>query len=149
MPGLIIWKDEEITKMKRDMERLMSRLRTDMDKCLFPAIARRTLSFQFSEREDRLILRAYLPDVDPEDIHVFINGEVLTVRGQQKFEFCSDENSFRRRETRRSAFIRTFRLPCRVDVSRTEALHKNGLLQVVMPKCGPEEIREIPIRTVD
>jgi HSP20 family protein len=82
MPGLIIWKNQEIDRLKRDMDRLFARLWDDFCIPLFPRGYREAPFIDLSETEDRLILRAEIPGVTPEDLDISITDGTLTIRGE-------------------------------------------------------------------
>jgi HSP20 family protein len=145
MPGLIIWKNQELRKMKRDMERLVSRLREDLDISFFPGKERKVPSVELSETEKDLVLKAHLPDIDPENLHISITDNILNIKGEVKQELVDEgikHHSIRRMH---SSFSRILELPCKVMIDDIEATYKDGILQMVMPKCKPEMERKIII----
>ncbi|MBN2255175.1 MAG: Hsp20/alpha crystallin family protein [Deltaproteobacteria bacterium] len=144
MPQLIMWKNRELDKMKRDIERLMSRLRNDFG-LPFQRMERRHPHIELSETEDHLIIRAEIPWVDPENLDVSVIDGVLTIKGEAKEEAVGNggeqvtERVYRR-------FSRAIQLPCKIDVTDIEATYRDGTLLIVMPKCKPEAVREIKIK---
>lgn len=145
MPGLIIWKNQEINKMKRDMERLVSRLREDLDISFFPGKARKVPSVELSETETDLVLKAHLPDIDPENLHISITDTILNIKGVMKQELVDKSKNHHSIQRMHSSFSRTLELPCKVMIDDIEATYKDGILQMVMPKCKPEMERRIII----
>jgi len=145
MPGLIIWKNQEINKMKKDMERLVSRLREDLDICFFPEKARKGPSVELSETETDLVLKAHLPNIDPENLHISITDNILNITGEMKQEIVDDGKTQKSIQRLHSSFTRTLELPCKVMIDDIEATYKDGILQMVMPKCKPEMARKIII----
>ena len=77
MPGLIIWKNQEIDKLRRDMDRLFARLRDDFGMPPFPKIGRDVPFIDLSETEDDLIIKAEIPGIDPEDLDISITEDIL------------------------------------------------------------------------
>jgi HSP20 family protein len=146
MPGLIIWKNQEMGKLKRDMDRLLARFFDDFSVPLFGRPFKEGPFVDLSETKDRLILRAEIPGVTPEDLDISISGDVLTVRGEARQGFATEEEGYRSTEREYGYFSRTIQLPCRVRVHEVKATYKDGLLSVDMPKCDPEPSREIKIK---
>ena len=146
MPGLIIWKNQEIDRLKRDMNRLLSRFWDDFCIPVFPRPLREGPFIDFSETEDHIILRAEIPGVKPEDLDISISDDTLTLRGEARQEKVTDEEDYQSTETGFGYFSRTIQLPCKVQINDVKATFKDGLLSVVMPKCKPEPRREIKIK---
>lgn len=146
MPGLIIWKNQEIDRLKRDMNRLLSRFWDDFCIPVFPRPLREGPFVDLSETEDRLILRAEMPGVKPEDLDISISDDTLTLRGKSSQETVTDEGDYQSTETGIGFFSRTIQLPCKVQINEVKATFKDDLLTIVMPKCKPEPRREIKIK---
>ena len=146
MPGLIIWKNRELDKMKRDIERLMSRLRNDFSLSTLSRLEQRGPYIELSETADNLIVKAEIPGIDPENLEVSIIEGVLTIRGETKDETTSEENNYHVTERRHESFSRSIQLPCKIEITDIEATYKEGTLVIVMPKCKPDAVREIKIK---
>jgi HSP20 family protein len=145
MPGLIIWKNQEMGRLKRDMDRLLARFFDDFAVPFFIRTFKGGPFIDLSETKDRLILRAEIPGVTPEDLDISISEDVLTVRGEARQDFVDEEASYRSTEREYGYFSRTIQLPCRVRIHEVKATYKDGLLSIDMPKCEPEPSREIKI----
>ena len=146
MPGLIIWKNQEMNKLKRDMDRLFSRLWDDFDMPLFPATARGIPFIDLSETEDNLIVKAEVPGMNPEDLDISISNDNLTIKGEIKQEFEIESKNDHRMERRNQYFSRTLILPCRVKIEKAKATCKEGVLSIIMPKRKSDKARQIKIK---
>ncbi|MBN1932374.1 MAG: Hsp20/alpha crystallin family protein [Desulfobacterales bacterium] len=146
MPGLIIWKDQEINRMKKDMERLLSKLRNDFGMPLFSRTDKSAHFIQLSETQDYLIAEAQVPDIDPENLEISITDELLTIKGEVKREHVRQEKNYNSIERRRDTFSRTIKLPCRVKIEDVEATYQEGVLNISMPKCKPEIARGVKVK---
>ena len=142
MPGLIIWKNRELDKMKRDIERLMSRLRNDFSLSALSRLEQRGPYIELSETADNLIVKAEILGIDPENLEVSIIEGVLTIRGETKHETTGEGGNYRRHES----FSRSIQLPCKIEMTDIEATYKEGTLVIVMPKCKPDAVWEIKIK---
>jgi HSP20 family protein len=100
-----------------------------------------------SEDENSLRITMELPGVDPSDVRLSLENNVLTIRGEKKHQ--QDENNERvhRFERTYGMFERTFVLPNTVDSDRIEARHENGVLFVTIPKAERAKPREIRVNT--
>jgi HSP20 family protein len=97
------------------------------------------------ETEDALVLKADLPDVNPEDIEVQVENQTLTIRGQRKFEQQADKGGFHRIERSYGTFVRTFTVPTTVDTEKVQADYKNGVLTITLPKKEAAKPRQVKI----
>ncbi|MBW1666518.1 MAG: Hsp20/alpha crystallin family protein [Deltaproteobacteria bacterium] len=146
MPELIIWKNQEIERLRRDIDRLFARFWDDFRVPFLSSVARETPSLDMSETKDSLIIKAEIPGVKPENLDISITGDILTIRGTVRDEFTTEGAGYSRRERRYGSFSRNVQLPCKVLVDDVEATYKEGILNIVMPKCKPEQLSEIKIK---
>ena len=146
MAELILWKNQEIDRLKKDMDRLLARFRDDFCSPLLLKDFREEPYLDLSETQDDLILRAEIPDVRPQDLDITINEELLTIRADMREETLSEGRGFREKTQSRGFFSRTIQLPCKVHADEVQATYKEGILSMVMPKCKPKTTREIKIK---
>ena len=139
MSELILWKDQEIRRLRRDMDRLFSRLTTGFGVPLFPGAALGGLCIDLLETEDTLTLKVEIPGIDPDRLNISVTDDRLTISGEKGEEMISDSRYYRRVERRFGSFSRTIRLPCKVKIDDIEATYKKGILNIVMPKSKPEK----------
>src|SRR6476661_5726037 len=86
------------------------------------------------ETEKELVLKMELPEMKKEDVHVTIENNVLTLRGERKFEEKVERENFQRIERNYGEFLRSFTLPAFVDGNKIFAEFNDGLLTVTLPK---------------
>jgi HSP20 family protein len=146
MAELIMWKNQEIDRLKKDMDRLLNRFRDDFCSPLLLKGFREEPYLELSETQDDLLLKAEIPDVQPKDLDITINDELLTIKAEVTQETFSEEEGFRG-STRSCSFIsRTIQLPCKVHVDEVRASYQDGILNIVLPKCKAERARGIKIK---
>ena len=97
------------------------------------------------EEAERFVLQADVPGVDPKAIQVSTDDGVLKIQGSRVEVEDSAELSYRRRERVRGAFERSFQLPETADVSSIQASHKQGVLEIVVPKRPDLTPRKIAV----
>ena len=146
MSGLIIWKNQEMNRLRKDMDRLIERLQDDFCVPFFPRISMEIPSFDLEESEDSLVLKAEIPGMTPEDLEVSVTDDNLTIKGNLRQELVSEEEGYERSESRFGLFSRTFQLPCKILADEVKASYKHGVLTIVMPKCKAESPRGIKIK---
>ncbi len=101
------------------------------------------------ETKDSVILRAEVPGVNQDQIEVHVEGGVLTLRGEKRFENEGEEQSYHRIERSYGNFMRTFTLPRSVDAENISARYERGVLELVMPKKSETRPRQIKIEVAD
>ena len=99
--------------------------------------------YQSTDRE--LVLKAELPDMNPQDIELTINNDTLTIKGEKRLSSEVNENQFHRIERQYGTFARSFSLPPSVDTSRISAEHKNGVLTIRLPAKDEAKPRHVKI----
>lgn len=92
-----------------------------------------------------IVLKAELPGVDPKDVDIRLENNVLTLRGQRKFENDVTKESYHRVERSYGSFSRSFTLPSVVDQGSIKAEVKDGILKVVLPKREEAKPKQIEV----
>ncbi|HKV23532.1 MAG TPA: Hsp20/alpha crystallin family protein [Candidatus Acidoferrum sp.] len=96
------------------------------------------------ETEQELVVKADLPDVDPKDLDIRVENNILTLRGERKFEKKVDEDNYLRVERTYGSFSRSFSLANTVNAEAIKADYQNGVLTLTVPKreeAKPKQIR--------
>jgi HSP20 family protein len=97
------------------------------------------------ETPNELVVKADLPDVSEKDIDVRVENNLLTIRGERKFEKSVSEENFLRVERTYGAFSRSFSLPNTVNAEAIGAEYKNGVLTVTLPKREESKPRQVKV----
>jgi HSP20 family protein len=96
------------------------------------------------ENEHELVVKADLPAVDPKDLDVRVENNILTIRGERKFEKKVNESNHLRVERAYGAFSRSFSLANTVNSEAIKAGYHDGVLTLTVPKreeAKPKQIR--------
>jgi HSP20 family protein len=97
------------------------------------------------ETENEIVLKAELPDIDPKDVDIRIEDNILYLKGERKFLKETNEENFHRIERNYGAFARSFSLPHTVAVDKIVASYKDGVLSLKMPKREETKPKQIKI----
>ncbi len=97
------------------------------------------------EKDGNLILRAELPGMNEKDIALKLDGNVLTLSGEKKFENEEKSDNYRKIERSYGSFSRSFTLPETADREKVSADYKNGVLTVTVPLKAEAKPREVHI----
>ena len=97
------------------------------------------------EQDGNIVLKAELPGVDPKDVDVRVENNVLTLRGERKLDNEVQKESYHRVERAYGSFSRSFTLPNVVDTEKIKADFKDGMLKLVLPKKEEAKPKQISI----
>jgi HSP20 family protein len=97
------------------------------------------------ENENEIVIKADLPGMEAKDIELGLENNVLTVKGERRFEKETNEENYHRVEREYGRFSRSFSLPTAVNEEKITAEFKNGLLKIALPKKEEVKSRLIKI----
>lgn len=133
-----------------DMWREMDRLQREMNRLFsgetvtfapnYPAI-----NLWFSE--NNVIVTSEIPGVDPADIEIAVEGDVLTLSGSRPRMELNEGETYHRQERAHGSFRRKVQLPFRTDVSKVEAKYEKGVLSVALSRVEEDKPKKIQIKT--
>ncbi len=103
-------------------------------------------SVDIVEDDKEFLVKAELPEVKKEDVHVNVQNNVLTIQGERSFQKEEKGKRYHRRERGYGAFTRSFTLPEGTDASKVKAEYKDGLLKVHLPKSEEAKPKQIEVR---
>ena len=79
MHELTLWKKQEIDKLRKDMDSLFRRFRKEFGLPSSLSEVAEPFSMDLSETESTLTVSAELPGIKPEDIHISVTENTLTL----------------------------------------------------------------------
>jgi HSP20 family protein len=100
------------------------------------------------ETEDALVLEADLPGMDEKDLDVRVENNMLTLRGDRKFEKRVSEENYLRVERAFGSFSRSFSLPHTFDADSIKADYHNGVLTIRVPKREEAKPKQVKVNVV-
>jgi HSP20 family protein len=86
------------------------------------------------EEPERYVLRADLPGISASDVQVQVEDGTLNLRGERKLDANVSREAYLRVERPYGRFSVQISLPPSVDQNGIEASHRNGVIEVVLPK---------------
>lgn len=104
-------------------------------------------ALDIQDQNDAFLVRASLPGVRPEDLHIEARGNQVMLSGQIREEQETERGNYLLRERRVGQFSRTFTLPSEVNPEAAQATYANGILTLRLPKSETGRSRQIPIHT--
>jgi HSP20 family protein len=97
------------------------------------------------ETEHELVVKADLPDIKPEELDIRVENNILTIRGERKFEKKVTEDKYLRVERSYGSFSRSFSLANTVNPEAIKAEYKNGVLSLTIPKREEAKPKQIKV----
>lgn len=104
------------------------------------------LTIDVYQTDDDIIIKSTIAGVNPEDLDVAINNDMLTIKGERKFEDEVNEENFYYQECYWGTFSRSVVLPVDVIAEKIEASLKNGILTIKLPKADTNKTKKIKVR---
>jgi len=126
--------------MSRLFEDTVFRGRTDQS-----ALSAWAPAVDIYETEHELVVKADLPDMDEKDLDVRVENNVLTIRGERKFENSVSQDNYLRVERSYGAFSRSFSLANVVNTEAIKAEYRNGVLTLTIPKREEAKPKQIKV----
>ncbi|HVB34208.1 MAG TPA: Hsp20/alpha crystallin family protein [Patescibacteria group bacterium] len=97
------------------------------------------------ETEDALVLEVDLPGIEEKDLDIRVENNMLTVRGDRKFEKKVSEENYLRVERAYGSFSRSFSLPQTIDPDSIRADYRNGVLTIRVPKREEAKPKQVKV----
>jgi HSP20 family protein len=137
-PGL--WR--EMDRLQRDMNRMFdnSYITRTQTAPSYPAL-------KVWADEESVLVTAEMPGVRVEDLDIHIEEGSITLSGERVQEDIPENVSFHRRERRYGKFSRSLSLPFRIDADKVDAILKNGVLTLTLPRAEEDKPRKLEIKT--
>ena len=103
-----------------------------------------TPALDLYQNNDNIVAVVELPGMQKDDIEISLQDGTLIISGERKEE-TSQENGATRTERSTGKFRRSITLPTRVDVNKVNAMYKDGILTVTLPKAEEAKPKQIQI----
>ena len=94
--------------------------------------------------KDNVIAEVYIPGINPDNVEVAIENDVLTIKGKTEQKKEIDDKNYYRKEVRVGSFQRAVQLPIHVKGNKAQASYKDGILKISIPKA--EEVKPKTIK---
>lgn len=142
--ALVQWEPaRELSSLQTEMNRLFGSF---FEPAAGPPGTRRWLpAMDLVEQDDAFVLHADLPGMADEDVHVEVDGDVLTISGERKAGHEAKKDGYVRVERSFGSFRRSLTLPDGVDPQQVAARFERGVLEVRIPKPAERRPRKVAI----
>jgi HSP20 family protein len=137
-----------MSSLRREMDRLFENFEDVFERGLMPRWERAfEPAVEVSDTKDAVVVKAQVPGMSKDNIHVDITDDALTLKGEVKEEDQKEDKHYYRREIRYGAFSRTIPLPMAVQSEQAKAWMHDGVLEITLPKSEHAKVKAIPIQT--
>jgi HSP20 family protein len=131
-------------RLQKDMDDLLSDFFEDWDipftkREFWPAV-------DVADKDDSILVKAEVPGCKAEDISLAVHGNTLTISGRKEEQTEKKEEDYYRLERRYGDFKREIKLPAEVDVDKVEAVCRDGVLTVTLPKIEKAPVKKIEVK---
>ncbi len=98
------------------------------------------------EDEHKVVLKLEVPGMKESDLDIQLENNVLTVKGERKFEKEEKEENFHRIERRYGSFYRSFTIPNTVNPDSVKANYDAGVLKIELEKRAEAKPKQIKVQ---
>ncbi|HLF85657.1 MAG TPA: Hsp20/alpha crystallin family protein [Nitrospiria bacterium] len=100
------------------------------------------------ETDKDIVIKVELPGINLSDVNLEIADNMLSLRGERKFEKDTKKENYHKVERSYGSFHRSFTLPGSVDQTKINAKLKDGILEVKLPKVENLKPKQIPVESM-
>ena len=104
-------------------------------------------AFDVSETDKELIVKGEVPGMDKKDININLSDGLLTITGEKKHEKKEEGENYHCVERHYGKFSRTMRLPSAVNTEKVDAMYKDGVLTITLPKTETVKPKKVEIKS--
>lgn len=132
---------EDIRRFEESFNRLFS--------APAPAPASHSIPIDVTEQDGKVMVRAAVPGISPDELEVTVEKNVLTIKGEHRHEELAEDGKVFRRENVYGVFQRSIRLSENLNTEGIEASFRHGMVTVTIPRREEEKPKalRIPVTT--
>jgi HSP20 family protein len=99
------------------------------------------------ENADQFILTVDIPGVNPKDVEISMENNVLTLKGSREETINQEKQGYHRIERVKGSFYRRFTFPDTADADQVTAKSKHGVLEIIIAKKKAMKQRKITVES--
>lgn len=104
------------------------------------------LSVDVYQTSESVVIKSTIAGVRPEDIDISIQNDMITIRGQRQKEEEVEEENYFYQECYWGGFSRSIILPIEVRTDKIDAVLKDGVLTITLPKVKKSKAITIRVK---
>jgi len=134
----------DLTRLHEEMDDLLNSFFRGCDmpffeRSRFPAI-------DIADNENEVVIKAEVPGCKADDVDISVHGNTLTISGEKKQEEEKKEKGYYHIERSYGSFRRDLNIPTEVDTSKVEAVCKDGILTITLPKAEKAKAIKVKVK---
>lgn len=98
------------------------------------------LSVDVYQDDNNVIIKSTIAGVEPEDIDIAFDNDLITIRGKRKRDLAVDEENYFYQECYWGSFSRSIILPVDIKEDKIKATIRNGVLTITLPKAKKQDV---------
>lgn len=99
-----------------------------------------------AEKDDAIVVRAEVPGCRPEEIDISVYGNTLTISGEKKESREQNAEGYYHMESSYGSFRRDIPLSAEIDESKIDAVCKDGILSITLPKAEKSKAVKVKVK---
>ncbi|MCP4422837.1 MAG: Hsp20/alpha crystallin family protein [Chloroflexi bacterium] len=139
MKKVVRWTPMNPTSLFNEFDRLFERSHSR------PVSRDWNVALDVAENDDVYTVKATVPGINPDDMEIVLEDDVLTLKGEIKSDEEIEDSQYHVRERRYGSFSRSIRFPTAVNGDAIEATYNNGILILTIPKSEAVKPKRITI----
>lgn len=141
----LVWFPSDMFNLQKEMNRMFDSFFRGVDE---PSLLNGTWipAVDVSEEQEAYVVKVELPGVSKDDVKITLESNILTIRGEKKAESEVKEKNYHRAERSYGSFQRSFTLPSTVKNDKIDAVYKDGILTVSLPKAEESKPKQIEVK---
>jgi HSP20 family protein len=136
----------ELGSFRNQMDDLFEGFFRGLDRPLSFFTERAWPAIDVAEKDDAVVVRAEVPGCTPEDIEISVYGNTLTLSGEKKESHEDTRDGYYHLESTCGSFRREIPMPAEVDPDKIEAVVKDGVLSVTLPKAEKSKAVKVKVK---
>ncbi|MEN6575601.1 MAG: Hsp20/alpha crystallin family protein [Phycisphaerales bacterium] len=136
----------ELGSLRSPMDDLFEGFFRGLDRPLSFFTERAWPAIDVAEKDDAVLVRAEVPGCTPEDIEISVYGNTLTLSGEKKESHEDKHDGYYHLESTYGSFRREIPMPAEVDADKIEAVVKDGVLSVTLPKAEKSKAVKVKVQ---
>ena len=104
-------------------------------------------AFEVKETKEGYLFKADVPGIKEGDLTINLNGGRLTVSGKREEEKKLENETYFSYERSYGSFTRSFTLPEGIEAEKVNAILKDGVLTILVPKRPEAQPKKIAIKS--
>jgi len=134
----------DLARLHDEMDDLINAVFGDWDRPFFGR--GRYPTIDIADNEDAVVVKAEVPGCKADDIDISVHGNMLTIAGEKKQDEEKKEKGYYHVERSYGSFRRDLNLSADVDQTKVEAVYKDGILTITLPKLEKAKAIKVKVK---